>query len=130
MKRSSSPYSVRSMPGHGCGSDNSPCVPRGTSSPSSSSTAAAMPGSGVPAIPGFIAWAPGKVVIMIPPVSVCHQVSTIGQLPPPTTFQYQSQALGLIGSPTEPSNRSLDRSAFSTCSTPHLMHARIAVGAV
>ena len=121
---------MRSIPGHGGDSGNKPWVPRATSSPSSSSTAALTPGSGVPAMPGFIAWAPGKVVIMIPPVSVCHHVSTTGQSPPPTTFQYQSQALGLIGSPTDPSNRSLDRSAFSTCSTPHLMHARIAVGAV
>jgi hypothetical protein len=67
---------------------------------------------------------------MWPPVSVCHHVSTIGQRPPPTTFQYHSHALGLIGSPTLPSSRSLDRSNFSTCSVPHLMQARIAVGAV
>ncbi len=44
------------------------------------------------------------------PVSVCHQVSTIGQRPPPITLWYQSQALGLIGSPTEPSSRSEERS--------------------
>ena len=81
-------------------SDSRPCVSRGTSSPASSSTAAAMPGSGVPAAPGFIAWAPGSVVIMIAPVSVCHHVSTTGQRPPPTTFQYHSHAFGLIGSPT------------------------------
>jgi hypothetical protein len=29
--------------------------------------------------------APGSGVIMMPPVSVCHQVSTIGQRPSPTT---------------------------------------------
>ena len=67
---------------------------------------------------------------MIAPVSVCHHVSTIGQRPPPITWWYQSQALGLIGSPTVPSRRSSDRSAFSTCSAPHFMQARIAVGAV
>ena len=66
---------------------------------------------------------------MIEPVSVCHQVSTIGQLPPPITFQYHSQAFGLIGSPTVPSRRRLLRSWPSGCSTPHFMHARIAVGA-
>ena len=66
---------------------------------------------------------------MIEPVSVCHQVSTIGQFPPPITFQYHSQAFGLIGSPTVPSRRSEDRSWPSGCSTPHFMHARIAVGA-
>ena len=42
----------------------------------------------------------------MPPVSVCHQVSTIGQRPSPTTRWYQSQASGLIGSPTVPSSRS------------------------
>ena len=67
---------------------------------------------------------------MIAPVSVCHQVSTIGQRSPPTTMWYQSQAFGLIGSPTVPSSFSLDRSCFSTCLTPHFMQARIAVGAV
>ena len=73
---------------------------------------------------------PGSGVIMIAPVSVCHQVSTIGQRPPPTVSWYQSQARGLIGSPTEPSRRSELRSCFSTCSSPHFMQARIAVGAV
>ena len=67
---------------------------------------------------------------MIAPVSVCHHVSTIGQRPPPITFQYHSQAFGLIGSPTVPSSRSDDRSCFSTCSAPHLTQARMAVGAV
>ncbi len=67
---------------------------------------------------------------MIAPVSVCHQVSTTGQRSPPITFQYQSQAFGLIGSPTEPSSRSEDRSWRSGYSAPHFMQARIAVGAV
>ena len=67
---------------------------------------------------------------MIAPVSVCHQVSTTGQLPPPTFSLYQSQARGLIGSPTEPSRRRDERSCLSTCSSPHFMQARIAVGAV
>ena len=55
---------------------------------------------------------PGSVVIMIAPVSVCHQVSTIGQRSPPITLQYQSQAFGLIGSPTVPSRRSDERSCL------------------
>src|SRR3712207_8961182 len=75
-----------------------------------------MPGSGRPADPGLASMVPGRVVIMIAPVSVCHQVSTIGQRPPPTTFQYHSQAFGLIGSPTVPSSRSEDTSCFATCS--------------
>ena len=99
--------------------------------PSSSTTAASIPGSGLPADPGFDACAPGSVVIMMWPVSVCHQVSTIGHWPPPITFQYQSHAFGLIGSPTVPSRRRIDeRSARSGYSAPHFMQARIAVGAV
>ena len=89
-----------------------------------------MPGNGRVAEPGLVATIPGSGVIMIAPVSVCHHVSTIGQRSPPTTLWYQSQALGLIGSPTVPSSRSESRLNFSTCSTPHLMQARIAVGAV
>src|SRR5262245_3362580 len=88
-----------------------------------------MPGSGRPAEPGLASKRPGSVVIMIAPVSVCHQVSTIGQLPPPITFQYHSHAFGLIGSPTVPSRRRLLRSCDAECSSPHFMHARIAVGA-
>ena len=84
----------------------------------------------MPAEPGFAACAPGSVVIMIWPVSVCHQVSTIGQRPPPITFQYQSHAFGLIGSPTVPSSRSDERSWRPGYSAPHFMQARIAVGAV
>ena len=49
--------------------------------------------------------APGRGEMRMPPVSVCHQVSTIGQRPSPTTRWYHSQASGLIGSPTEPSRR-------------------------
>ena len=66
----------------------------------------------------------------MPPVSVCHQVSTTGQRPPPTCFQYHTQASGFIGSPTVPSSRSDDRSCASACSWPALMNARIRVGAV
>lgn len=36
-------------------------------------------------------------------VSVCQKVSTMAHLLLPTTLQYQSQASGLIGSPTLPS---------------------------
>ena len=56
------------------------------SSWSSSTTAALMPGNGVPALPGLAGWMPGSVVIMIAPVSVCHHVSTIGQRSPPMTL--------------------------------------------
>ena len=64
------------------------------------------------------------------PVSVCHHVSTTGVRSPPMCSRYQTQASGLIGSPTEPSSRSEDRSCWAACSGPHFMWARIAVGAV
>ena len=73
---------------------------------------------------------PGRGVIMIIPVSVCHHVSTIGQRSPPMYFQYHTQASGLIGSPTDPSRRSELRSCPAGCSGPALMNARINVGAV
>ena len=66
----------------------------------------------------------------IMPVSVCHQVSTIGQRCVPMNFQYQTQASGLMGSPTVPRSRSDERSCFSGCSGPQRMNARMAVGAV
>ena len=43
------------------------------------------PKNGSVAEPGFSRVAPGSGVIRMPPVSVCHQVSTIGQRPSPTT---------------------------------------------
>ena len=89
-----------------------------------------MPGNGNVAEPGLVVVTPGSGVIRIIPVSVCHHVSTIGQRPAPMCSRYQIQASGLIGSPTEPSSRSEERSCFSACSGPHFMCARIAVGAV
>ena len=72
---------------------------------------------------------PGSGLIMIEPVSVCHQVSTTGARSPPMCLRYQSQASGLIGSPTEPSSRIDDRSCLAGHSSPHFMKVRIAVGA-
>ena len=90
-----------------------------------------MPGQRRAAEPGFVSVMPGSGVIMIAPVSVCHQVSTIGQRSPPITLWYQSQAFGLIGSPTVPEQPQRARGrACSGYSAPHFMQARIAVGAV
>ena len=89
-----------------------------------------MPKNGSVAVPGLQGVAPGSGEIRIAPVSVCHQVSTIGQRPPPMCLWYQFQASGLIGSPTEPSRRSEDRSWAAGKWSPALMKARIAVGAV
>ena len=51
---------------------------------------AAMPGSAFIAEPGLPAVTPGSGLIMIWPVSVCHQVSTTGQRSPPMTSRYQT----------------------------------------
>src|SRR6185436_20082293 len=91
---------------------------------------ARMPGNGTVAEPGLRTVIPGSGVMRIAPVSVCHQVSTTGARSPPMTFQYQTQASGLIGSPTDPSSRIEERSCFSGNWVPHRMNARIAVGAV
>ena len=47
--------------------------------PSPSTICGTTPKNGRVADPGLSAVAPGSGVIMMPPVSVCHQVSTIGQ---------------------------------------------------
>ncbi|BCI84902.1 hypothetical protein NIIDMKKI_01080 [Mycobacterium kansasii] len=91
---------------------------------------AEMPGSGVIADPGLAAATPGSGEIIDEPVSVCHQVSTTGVRPAPITSRYQRHASGLIGSPTDPSSRRLDRSCESGISRPHFMNVRINVGAV
>ena len=52
---------------------------------------------------------PGSGVIRMRPVSVYHHVSTTGAVPPPTWVRYNSQASGLIGSPTLPKIRIEDR---------------------
>src|ERR687891_1524480 len=93
-------------------------------------TSASTPGNGRVAEPGFSEVVPGRGVIRIMPVSVCHHVSTTGHLSPPMCFQYHIHASGLIGSPTEPRRRNEDRSCRSGNSVPHFMNARIAVGAV
>src|SRR5205085_3810355 len=92
--------------------------------------AGTMPGKGRVAEPGTVGVAPGNGAIMIAPVSVCHHVSTTGHRPPPMTRWYHIQASGLIGSPTLPRRRSDDRSCPRGWWSPHLMKARIAVGAV
>src|SRR3954468_14915754 len=88
-----------------------------------------MAGNGKVAEPGLVVVTPGSGEIMMAPVSVCHQVSTTGQFPPPMCCQYQTHASGLIGSPTEPRIRSDDRSWASGNWVPHFMNVRMAVGA-
>ena len=54
--------------------------------PSASTIKGCTPKNGFVAEPGFSAVAPGSGVMRMPPVSVCHQVSTIGQRSSPTTL--------------------------------------------
>src|SRR5436305_3732343 len=100
---------VRNIDGHGLLSTRNP-LPSFTGSPLSLTTSAATPGNGRVAEPGFAGVAPGMGEIMMLPVSVCHHVSTIGHLCFPMTRLYQCHAVGLIGSPTEPSSRNEERS--------------------
>ena len=76
---------MRIIDGHGRLTTSRPPWPLGTSWPVSSTIAAMMPGSGNVHEPGTSGVAPGSGVIMWPPVSVCQNVSTIGQRDWPTT---------------------------------------------
>jgi hypothetical protein len=67
---------------------SSPAASPSSSTPLSSTIAGTTPRKGSEAAPGLAAHAPGSGAIMWPPVSVCHQVSTTGQRPPPTTSWY------------------------------------------
>ena len=89
-----------------------------------------MPGNGRVAEPGLVAVKPGSGVIMIMPVSVCHQVSTMGQRSRPMFSWYQIQASGLIGSPTVPSKPQARKRMLRRNSVPQRMKVRMAVGAV
>src|ERR1700694_800958 len=121
---------VRIIDGHGRLITRMPPLPLPTECPVSSTRSLMMPGGGSVAEPGLVGVAPGSGEIMWPPVSVCHQVSTIGQRPPPTVSWYHIHASGLIGSPSVPRMRSDGRLYFFGRSSPALMSERIAVGAV
>jgi hypothetical protein len=69
---------VRSIEGQGFMIASLPPELRGTSLPCSSTTLATMPKNGLVAEPGVQAVTPGNGAIMMAPVSVCHQVSTMG----------------------------------------------------
>src|SRR5665213_1726674 len=121
---------VRAMPGQGLRSISRPPFPFDTGEPSCFTTSGTMPKNGLLAEPGLLATAPGIDAIIMPPVSVCHHVSTIGHLPLPITVEYHIHVSGLMGSPTLPSSRRLSSLWRLGNSSPHLMKARMAVGAV
>ena len=83
MKRWWSPYTVRICPGQESAMTRLPSVAPSSTLPLASTIWGSTPKKGVVAEPGFNRVAPGKGEIRMPPVSVCHQVSTIGQRPLP-----------------------------------------------
>jgi hypothetical protein len=87
--------------------------------------AASMPGSGRPIEPGLMSMA-RVLAIMMPPVSVCHQLSWIGRPRP----RAPDHASGLSGSPTLAMKRSAERSYRAPASAPTFISIRTAVGAV
>ena len=74
---------LRAMEGQGLRMTSRPPLPAGTGSPSFVTTSGTIPKNGRVAEPGLVGTAPGTGAIMIAPVSVCHQVSTMGQRPLP-----------------------------------------------
>ncbi|MNC49573.1 hypothetical protein D3C75_987620 [compost metagenome] len=88
--------------------------------------AASMPGSGWPIEPGLIAMA-AVLASMIPPVSVCHQLSWIGR---PSTSLPHHTASGLSGSPTLATKRRAGYLCARASWSPALISRRMAVGAV
>ncbi|MNI60720.1 hypothetical protein D3C73_1159520 [compost metagenome] len=85
MKRWWSPYTVRIWPGQESRMIRLPSVGPSLISPSALTRAGCTPKKGRVAEPGFRSIAPASGEIRMPPVSVCHQVSTIGQRLSPTT---------------------------------------------
>src|SRR5437660_12586131 len=93
---------VRAIAGQGLRNTSNPPEPLGTDSPERVTTSGKTPGSGSVADPGLVGTAPGSGEIMIIPVSVCHQVSTMVQRFLPIISRYHIQASGLIGSANVP----------------------------
>ena len=89
-----------------------------------------IPKNGRVAEPGLRSVTPGKGVIKIPPVSVCHHVSTIGHFSFPTYLYYHIPASGFIGAPTVPNILKESLFVFFSGSSPSFINALIAVGAV
>src|SRR5690242_17321411 len=101
-----------------------------TSFPFSSTSRGSTPGNGNVAKVGLAGVMPARFEIRIPPVSVCHHVSTMGQRFFPICSSYQCHASSLIGSPTVPKTFKLDKSFPFNGSNPNPINERIAVGAV
>src|SRR5262245_42842462 len=100
------------MLGHGLRMTRYPPTLSGSEFPWRSTPSGTTPKNGRVAVPGPVGVQPGSGEIIMLPVAVCHQVSTIGQRLPPMTSRCHIQASGLIGSPTVPSKRREDMSYF------------------
>jgi hypothetical protein len=66
----------------------------------------------------------------MPPVSVCHHVSIIGQFDFPIVLKYQTHTSGFIGSPTVPRSLSDERLNEFGILSPNFMNILSAVGVV
>jgi len=71
--------------------------------------------------------APARLAIMIPPVSVCHQLSWNGS---PNASSPQTTASGFSGSPTLARKRSDGYARSRAAAAPAFIIMRMAVGAV
>ena len=89
-----------------------------------------IPGKLLPARVGTNGPIPGRTFTMVPPVSVCHQVSMIGQRECPIFLKYQFQASLSIGSPTDPRIFREGILYFFMYFSGNFMNILIAVGAV
>src|SRR4051812_13457793 len=98
--------------------------------PFSSTNNGCTPGIGNVAQPGFAGVIPARLDINIPPVSVCHHVSTIGHFFFPICSSYQCHASSLIGSPTVPKIFNDVRCFPCNGSKPKPIKLLMAVGAV
>ena len=119
------------MEGHGNLMHNFPSTFRLFNSfPSLSIIHGCIPGKGSVANVAFDGVTPARFDIIIPPVSVCHHVSTIGISFSPIFLLYQFQASSFIGSPTVPRTLRDLKSYGLTYFNPLASSALIAVGAV
>ena len=99
--------------------------------PSPSTSSGLTPKNGRVAEPGLRSVAPGSGVIRMPPVSVCHQVSTIGSLPVADDVEIPLPGFRIDRLADRAEQRAaILREVFFTWLSPAPISARIAVGAV
>ena len=122
------PWSIPGAKGLVCA--RNPCLPFGIGLPLSSTITCLIPGKDFPDTVGTNGPMPGIVLIKVPPVSVCHHVSMIGQREPPIVLKYHIHDFLSIGSPTVPSIFSEDRSYLVIQFCLIFMNILTAVGAV